>query len=66
MAEAETLESKRKVDESLNTVIEQSGTLVCRNSFIILHLHDFFVQVLPFIAVITEPIPQLCEHMALD
>ncbi|PPQ83268.1 hypothetical protein CVT25_004007 [Psilocybe cyanescens] len=42
MAEAETLESKRKVDESLNTVIEQSGTLV-----------------LPFIAVITEPIPQL-------
>ncbi|KAH9482382.1 Importin-11 [Psilocybe cubensis] len=42
MAEAETLESKRKVDESLNTVIQQSGTLV-----------------LPFISVITEPIPQL-------
>lgn len=28
MAEADTLESKRKVDESLNTLIEQSGTLV--------------------------------------
>ncbi|KDR83604.1 hypothetical protein GALMADRAFT_219426 [Galerina marginata CBS 339.88] len=28
MAEADTLESKRKVDESLNTVIEQSGTLI--------------------------------------
>ncbi|PPR07214.1 hypothetical protein CVT26_012647 [Gymnopilus dilepis] len=28
MAEADTLESKRKVDESLNTIIEQSGTLI--------------------------------------
>ncbi|KAF9476494.1 ARM repeat-containing protein [Pholiota conissans] len=42
MAEADTLESKRKVDQSLNTVIEQSGALI-----------------LPFIATITEPIPQL-------
>lgn len=32
MTEAETFESKRKVDESLNTVIEQSGSLVCRLS----------------------------------
>ncbi|KAF8974448.1 armadillo-type protein [Flammula alnicola] len=42
MAEADTLESKRKVDQSLNTIIEQSGTLI-----------------LPFMATITEPIPQL-------
>lgn len=28
MAEAETLQSKRKVDETLNTIIEQSGSLV--------------------------------------
>jgi len=28
MGEADTLESKRKVDESLNTIIEQSGKLV--------------------------------------
>ena len=28
MAEADTLESKRKVDESLNTIIEQSGIRV--------------------------------------
>jgi hypothetical protein len=28
MGEAETLESKRKVAESLNTIIEQSGSLV--------------------------------------
>ncbi|KAF8914040.1 armadillo-type protein [Gymnopilus junonius] len=42
MAEAETLESKRKVDQSLNTIIEQSGTLM-----------------IPFMGIITGPIPQL-------
>ncbi|KAF9569336.1 ARM repeat-containing protein [Agrocybe pediades] len=42
MAEADTLESKRKVDESLNIIIEQSG-----------------MRILPFMNVITEPIPQL-------
>lgn len=28
MTEADTLESKRKLDQSLNTIIEQSGALV--------------------------------------
>lgn len=37
MAEADSLESKRKVDESLNKVIERSGTFVsfCRRMRII-------------------------------
>ncbi|PFH52845.1 hypothetical protein AMATHDRAFT_1887 [Amanita thiersii Skay4041] len=40
MSEADTMESKRRIDHSLNTVIEQSG-------------------VVPFIDMITKPLPQL-------
>lgn len=66
MAEADSLESKRKVDESLNKVIERSGILVsfCRRIRII----QFFecVQVIPFITVITEPIPHLCKFKLMS
>ncbi|KAG5716692.1 Importin-11 [Termitomyces sp. T112] len=42
MGEADTFESKRRIDHTLNVVIEQVGQLI-----------------VPFIAVITQPLPQL-------
>ncbi|KAG6821587.1 hypothetical protein H0H93_000096 [Arthromyces matolae] len=42
MGEADTFESKRRIDNTLNVVIEQVGELI-----------------VPFVGVITEPLPQL-------
>ncbi|PPQ99043.1 hypothetical protein CVT24_003603 [Panaeolus cyanescens] len=49
MGEADTLESKRRVADTLNVIIEQSG-----------------YRIRPFMAVITEPIPELWLNSEKD
>ncbi|KAF8623412.1 hypothetical protein AX15_006355 [Amanita polypyramis BW_CC] len=49
MGEADTMESKRRIDNTLNAVIEQSGN-----------------KIVPFITVITEPVPQLWTSAGED
>ncbi|KAG6911227.1 hypothetical protein DXG01_003094 [Tephrocybe rancida] len=58
MGEADTFESKRRIDHTLNVVIEQVGQLVSPEKLSpILSLTT--LKIVPFIATITQPLPQL-------
>jgi hypothetical protein len=62
IGEADTFEGKRRISHSLNVVIEQAGSRVSL-SFISLSLPKFSTQIVPFMAMIVGPLPQLCKQI---
>lgn len=66
IGEAESFESKRKIDNALNIVIEQTGQQVGalrndRPSF----LYWIRSKISPFVPIIVAPLPQLCTFSQL-
>lgn len=68
LGEAETVEIKRRILGSLNTVTEQAGIHVSFADWITTTIVDQVSaqQIAPLIGAIAQPLPQLCEwHAAL-
>lgn len=63
IGEAETFESKRRVDNTLNVVIEQTGQQVGIHSISVI-LYSFWRKISPFVPIIVGPLPQLCECLS--
>lgn len=62
IGEANTFDSKRKVDDALNVVIDRAGAKVCVSVAIELTMQCelFFLQIIPLVPLISGPIPALC------
>lgn len=64
IGEANTFDSKRKVDDALNVVIDRAGKQVCTPhelTALTALTRRCSVQIIPLVPLITGPIPELCK-----
>jgi len=60
MAEADSFESKRRIDDTLIVVIEQAREKVADHFYYYVIHPLILTQISPFVTMITEPLPSLC------
>ncbi|KAF5390622.1 hypothetical protein D9757_002665 [Collybiopsis confluens] len=66
IGEANTFDSKRKVDDALNVVIDRAGPKVPHPSRKKYSSVDFRLQIIPLVPLISSPIPDLCIGTEAD